>query len=82
VLIWVIEIVCYYAGAQNFGEGWNVWSWLEVGGFFLLFLGSSIYNRLFIVPCFYYPPIVKESEEREDDDESKKHMVTISQQRG
>lgn len=79
VLIWIIEIICYYAGAQDFGEGWDVWSWLEVGGFFLLFLGSSIYNRLLIIPCFYYPPIVKESEEREgEDEESKKHMVTIS----
>jgi hypothetical protein len=55
VLIWLVELIAFYAGATEFGEGWSVWSWMEVGGFAILFLGNCIYNGVLRLPYFRYP---------------------------
>jgi hypothetical protein len=44
VLVWVVNLIIYYAGAPEFGEGWGQYSWLQLIGFFLLLAGTATYN--------------------------------------
>ncbi|KAH0787500.1 Integral membrane protein [Histomonas meleagridis] len=53
LFIWIVTLICAYAGA-GFGELWVNWSFLELGGFFLLVLATFIYNDVFKLPCFNY----------------------------
>ena len=54
LLIWIFMLICAAAGAP-FGEYWDDWSWLELGGFVLLITGSLMYNAIFKLPFFEYP---------------------------
>ena len=45
----------YYAGAENYGQKWQKYTWVQVLGFVLLVLGTMIYNQVFKLPKFYYP---------------------------
>ncbi|KAH0786431.1 Integral membrane protein [Histomonas meleagridis] len=53
LFIWIVTLICAYAGA-GFGELWVNWSFLELGGFFLLVLATFIYNDVFKLPFFKY----------------------------
>jgi len=52
--VWLINLFIFYAVSNKYGESWNHYSWLQVIGFFVLILGTAIYNKLFYVPGFYY----------------------------
>eukprot|EP01028_Stygiella_incarcerata_P004660 TRINITY_DN2039_c0_g1_i1.p1 TRINITY_DN2039_c0_g1~~TRINITY_DN2039_c0_g1_i1.p1 ORF type:complete len:394 (-),score=88.68 TRINITY_DN2039_c0_g1_i1:335-1516(-) len=58
--IWMTDLFIYYFISKDFGESWTVWSWLQLGGFVILLLGTFIYDRVIDVPCFKYP---KEAED-------------------
>jgi len=50
-VVWAIELGLYYFVSPRYGNGWNQYSWLQMLGFFLLFLGTLIYNDIVKVPC-------------------------------
>jgi hypothetical protein len=41
--------------APDYGERWEVWSWLELGGFVLLVFSSLVFNDVLRIPCIQYP---------------------------
>jgi len=66
ILIWAFEVAFYYLTDQQrkpvddrSGEAWTVYSWVEVGGFIMLLLGTNIYSGNIRLPCFYYPDTTK-----------------------
>ncbi|KAJ3431463.1 hypothetical protein M0812_03145 [Anaeramoeba flamelloides] len=65
--IWVVDIIIYYGISKSFGEDWNKWSFLELGGFVVLMCGMFIYNGIWKIPGFTYPSANK----TEDNDETK-----------
>jgi hypothetical protein len=40
---------------RSFGEKWQAWSWLELGGFVLLVYSSLVFNRVVRFPKIQYP---------------------------
>ena len=45
VFIWLVSIAMFYwLSSHAMGEGWDVYSWLQLGGFGLLLLGTIIYG--------------------------------------
>jgi len=45
VLVWVIDLIIYYCFSKANGEAWDVYSWMQLGGFFMLIAGSAVYVR-------------------------------------
>jgi hypothetical protein len=39
----------------DYGEKWEVWSWLELAGFVLLVFASLVFNDVVRSPCAEYP---------------------------
>ena len=60
--VWVVEVALYYITSGFVGQAWTVWSWLQLGGFALLLLGTFIYNNVLRIPGLYYP--TKEEQEK------------------
>jgi len=55
ICVWIIEIILYYFVSHDYGESWNTpWSFLQLGGFVLLLLGTLIYNGVLKLGCFPY----------------------------
>jgi hypothetical protein len=44
VSVWGTDLFIYYGISHAFGETWTVWSWLQLGGMFILLYGTAIYN--------------------------------------
>lgn len=40
IIIWAVELAV----------GWNVFNWLQFGGFIMLALGTMLYNRILVIP--------------------------------
>ena len=59
ILVWGIDLALYYWGhLYAFGEAWvEPWSWLQLAGFLVLFLGTLMYNRVFEIPFLGPPPV-------------------------
>eukprot|EP00033_Pygsuia_biforma_P001279 GCRY01001446.1.p1 GENE.GCRY01001446.1~~GCRY01001446.1.p1 ORF type:complete len:416 (+),score=89.56 GCRY01001446.1:71-1249(+) len=55
LLLWAVMLFLHYEAASYYGEGWGKWSYLELGGFFVLFFGLMIYNSALKLPWFDYP---------------------------
>ncbi len=45
VLVWMIDLLIYYRFSKGNGEAWDVYSWMQLGGFALLIAGSAVYVR-------------------------------------
>jgi hypothetical protein len=60
--IWFVELVLYYALDENptIGEAWSAFSFMQLSGFLLLFIGMLLYNKILIVPFFKYPVLADE----------------------
>ena len=64
--IWIVQLILFYSlrntnyGHQHpdIGEPWNMWSYMQLSGFLLLFTGMLLYNKIIRVPCFKYPDVV------------------------
>jgi len=54
LLVWGCGIFIHYAFRTHFGEKWNDYSPLQLAGFFLLILGTVIYNKVLKIPFLYY----------------------------
>jgi hypothetical protein len=49
VLVWCVDLLIRYAFHQHaYGEAWTKWSFLELGGFVVLFLGTLVYNHILV----------------------------------
>jgi hypothetical protein len=47
VTVWITDLSIFYIfvrGNGDFGEPWSKYSWIQVGGMFVLLYGTSIYN--------------------------------------
>ncbi|OHS92941.1 Integral membrane protein [Tritrichomonas foetus] len=53
LLVWVCMLISGAIGLP-FGEPWNRYSWMELGGFILLVTGNFIYNGHLKIPFFKY----------------------------
>ena len=43
--VWIADLVIYYSlTGSNFGEPWRLYSWIQLGGLFVLVYGTMIYN--------------------------------------
>lgn len=62
LFIWAFQVLLYYVMLgttvgnhhPDLGEEWNKWSWMQLGGFALLFTGMLTYNKILILPYFKY----------------------------
>jgi hypothetical protein len=53
--VWGVDLFIYYAlKYHRYGEVWTKWSYLELGGFAVLLLGSFTYYSVLKWPCFEY----------------------------
>ncbi|XP_074658914.1 solute carrier family 35 member F6-like [Tubulanus polymorphus] len=56
ILVWIVDLVIYYAFDKNFGEEFNItYGLLQIDGFFFLMIGTALYNELIDLswlPCF------------------------------
>jgi hypothetical protein len=59
-----VELILYPIFGGVVGQQWNNWSWLQLGGFLLLILGTVVYNAVFQIPGLYYP--TKEQQEADN----------------
>ena len=63
LFVWIFDVILYYSmlGSTlgnhhpDLGEEWTKWSWMELGGFILLFTGMLTYNKILYIPGFKYP---------------------------
>jgi multidrug transporter EmrE-like cation transporter len=44
ITVWVCDLFIYYCITRSFGESWTIWSYLQLGGLFVLLYGTAIYN--------------------------------------
>jgi len=63
--VWIVGLVLFYGfDLENYGEVWSYWSYLQLGGFFLMISGSLIYNESVKLPFLEYPGSQKNEEEQ------------------
>lgn len=55
MVVWLISLCLYYGGNEAWGTPWSPHSWIQVIGFFLLFLGTVLYNAILKLPGLQYP---------------------------
>jgi hypothetical protein len=58
ILVWGVDLFIFYLIDESFGESWNHYSYVQVVGFLLLLLGTTIYNAVLKIPGLYYEPTV------------------------
>ena len=55
VAVWGADLLLFYGlTAHTFGEAWTDWSWLQLAGMLLLFLGTAVYNASVRLPGYAY----------------------------
>jgi len=64
MIVWMVDLyVHYYVDSSiAYGEKWTVYSYLQLGGFFVLVTGQAIYAGLIKIPGFQYTeasPVLK-----------------------
>lgn len=48
--IWIAELVIFYYVNNKFGEEWSDWSYLQLGGFIFVLMGTFVYNQVIKIP--------------------------------
>lgn len=91
ITVWITSLFIFYVITPDFGEPWTVFSWVQVGGMFVLLYGTAIYNApnsgsvllegqwyaLFLDFSQEYKDIRQEEEEKALDEEWQKRMLNI-----
>eukprot|EP00947_MAST-08B_sp_MAST-8B-sp1_P000314 g314.t1 len=55
ISVWGADLALYYLiTKKSLGEPWTVFSWVELGGMFVLFFGTAVYNGSIRLCCFKY----------------------------
>jgi drug/metabolite transporter (DMT)-like permease len=50
LVVWGTQLVIYYtSGSTAYGLAWTSYSWIQMAGFFLLVLGTLMYNEVVII---------------------------------
>jgi drug/metabolite transporter (DMT)-like permease len=49
--IWMTDLFIYYQISSHYGEFWDNWSYVELGGFAFVLTGTFIYNQVIKIPC-------------------------------
>lgn len=46
ITVWATDVFIFYviSSTGDFGEPWTKWSWIQVGGMFVLLYGTAVYN--------------------------------------
>lgn len=46
ITVWITDLIIFYfiTSSGDFGEPWTKWSWVQVGGMFVLLYGTAVYN--------------------------------------
>jgi drug/metabolite transporter (DMT)-like permease len=44
ITVWITDLFIFYYITTSFGESWTVWSWMQLGGLFVLLYGTAVYN--------------------------------------
>eukprot|EP00927_Polykrikos_kofoidii_P059727 TRINITY_DN54865_c0_g1_i1.p1 TRINITY_DN54865_c0_g1~~TRINITY_DN54865_c0_g1_i1.p1 ORF type:complete len:436 (+),score=43.10 TRINITY_DN54865_c0_g1_i1:103-1410(+) len=55
VVIWLVSLGLFYTGYPRWGTPWTPNSWIQLLGFFLIVLGTLMYNAVIHLPGFSYP---------------------------
>ena len=71
--IWIVQLIIYYSleGKEygnhhpSIGETWSDWSFMQLGGFLLLFTGMLIYNSIWKLPFVDYEKILRKMGEEQ-----------------
>lgn len=74
--IWLVQLIIFYAsegtkyGNENpdIGEEWTQWSFMQLAGFFMLFTGMLLYNKILKLPFLNYPEDSQEGKHKNPDD--------------
>ena len=45
--VWVTMVIVYYSTSHHYGEGWGIYSYIELVGFLGLVMGTLLFNGLF-----------------------------------
>lgn len=55
MVVWIVDLIIFYAFGGNFGEPFNTtYGLLQIDGFMFLLIGTALYNNLFdlsFLPC-------------------------------
>ena len=54
--VWISQLLIHYLITPRYGEVWNRWSFLQLGGFLVLFFSVLVYNRGIKLKCFFTYP--------------------------
>jgi hypothetical protein len=98
ITVWGTDLFIFYVvtSSGDFGEQWTKWSWVQVGGMFVLLYGTAIYNapnpgsvrlegQWFACGLNYsdeYKLIEAEEEDKELDAEWQDRMTTFKKRTG
>jgi drug/metabolite transporter (DMT)-like permease len=57
ILVWVVDIIIFYFSSnKEYGESWTKHSYVQLIGFFILIVGTLIYNAVIKIPGLKYEP--------------------------
>ena len=67
ISVWGADLALFYwITHQAYGEQWTDYSFIQLGGMFVLFLGTAIYNGSVKLPCFTYTDAAPDDTDRWD----------------
>lgn len=65
--IWIVQIIIHYSIDDSYGEDWNGWSYMQLGGFLVLTASMLIYHTTVKLRCFFtYPEDSEPAPEAEE----------------
>eukprot|EP01098_Paradermamoeba_levis_P009216 TRINITY_DN3823_c0_g1_i1.p1 TRINITY_DN3823_c0_g1~~TRINITY_DN3823_c0_g1_i1.p1 ORF type:complete len:401 (-),score=103.01 TRINITY_DN3823_c0_g1_i1:69-1271(-) len=82
VLVWACSLFIYYVVDVEYGEPWTKYSPIQVTGFFMLILGTLIYNSVLKLPGFNYvaPQTQTETPPKYEDIEATESLLNKNNQ--
>jgi multidrug transporter EmrE-like cation transporter len=95
VTVWGTDLLIFYFINSGFGEPWTKWSWIQVGGMFVLLYGTGVYNApnpgsIKMDGCWYalginmqaeYDKLDEEMKEAEMDEEFRQRKAAFKERR-
>jgi len=69
-VVWLVSLIIHWIAPDSpYGELWDTWSLLELGGFILLFISSLLYNGIIKMPFLHSYEDPKKEEQTAGDNE-------------
>ncbi len=76
ICVWVVDLILWYSTKGFVGEAWDKYSWIQVIGFVVLFLGTLIYNGVIKIPFSVYENNTKKVAEKSIQIEEEKNLLS------